>query len=134
MKCVSCGSKVHKNGTDKNGNQKWRCPNCKSEKKPIEDDNKPVAVKVGMSMNEFKTKYDTEHIVTTRLSKVMAGLSRTMIYEKADIVKLAGLPASYPGFKDTLDGYDEHQGRTNSRVFYSHPETIAELKRMAKLT
>ena len=87
-----------------------------------------------MSLGEFKSKYDTDFIVNDRLNKAMKQLSRTVIYEKADIVKIAGLPASYPGFKDVLDSFIDHQGRTNSKMFYSHPETIAELKRQAKLT
>ena len=136
MNCIKCGSKAHKNGFELNGLQKYKCTECKYNFNDGQLDEKPKAEtpKVGMSLGEFKSKYDTDFIVNEKLSKAMKSLSRNLIYEKADIVKISGLPASYPGFKDVLDGFADQQGRTNSKVFYSHPDTIAELKRQAKLT
>jgi len=133
MNCKKCKSDCNKAGT-KDGKQWYKCKNedCKYEfweGSVIRNS----SAKVGMSLGEFKAKYDTEFIVKERLGKAMSGLSRNLIYEKADIVKLAGLPASYPGFKDTLDSYDDHQGRTSSKTFYAHPDTIKELKELAKL-
>ncbi len=136
MECLKCKGQASKNGHEPDGRQKYRCKECKYNFNESQTGT-PVEVKqakVGMSFGEFKSKYDTDFIVNDKLGKVMRGLSRTVIYEKADIVKLTGLPSSYPGFKDVLDGFEDQQGRTNSRIFYSHPETIAELKRMAKLT
>ena len=136
MECLKCKGKTHKNGFEVgNGLQKYKCVDCgynfnEGQTEPQVTE-KP---QVGMSLGEFKSKYDTDFIVNDRLGKVIRQLSKNMIYEKADIVKLAGLPASYPGFKDVLDSFHENQGRTNSKIFYSHSDTIAELKRQAKLT
>lgn len=131
MQCPNCKSeKVHKNGI-RNGIQRYKCQECGKEFTGKQERVKP---KIGMTLNEFKAKYDTDFIVNDRLTKVMNSLSRNMIYEKVDIVKMSQLPASYPGFRDTLESFKNHQGRANSKTFYSHPDTIAELKQQAKLT
>jgi hypothetical protein len=64
----------------------------------------------------------------------MNSLRKDMIYERSDIVTLTGLGHSFPGMAGALEAYSDQYGKTNQKVFYGHPETIAELKRTAKLT
>jgi len=141
MECLTCGSDCTRNGTERDGTQKWTCKNTECTKRYFTDKDVGVTTdkpgtskpKVGMSMNEFKKKYDTDYIVNTRVSKVMGQLSKNLIYEKSDVVKLTQLSNSYPGLSDKLAEFEDQQGRTNSRTFYGHPETIAQLKEQAKL-
>jgi transposase-like protein len=137
MICPLCKSKATKNGPDENGIQKYRCvnPSCErrnfTENDPLlsGDPAPPTKVKIGMTLNEFRDKHDIEHIITKTLSKLRPDL----IYEKNDIVKLAALSFSAPGLTTILDSKTLYYGKTGSKIYYSHPDTIKALKEQAKL-
>lgn len=134
MKCKKCGSeRVHKNGVDaRTGKQQYRCRECGSSKLPIMDDSEETPSKrpsVGMTLSEFRSKHDVDFIVKRTLSQ----LDKNMIYEKSDICKLTGLRAGYPGLSQTIDDQKKYYGKVGSNMYFSHPDTIAELKDQAKL-
>ena len=133
MECPLCKSKSHKNGFEK-GVQKYYCsnPNCTKRnftEKDLNGKAVPLKAKIGMTLNEFRDKHDIEHIVNKTLKK----LSPNLIYEKNDIVKLAGLGHSAPGLGTVLESMSEYYGKAGSKIYYSHPDTIRELKEQAKL-
>jgi len=141
---------MYRNGFDAEGSQQWRCKNkgcrfCYREgQKTIVMDGKVVDVahlpppssspstkklKVGITLSEFRDKYDIEHIVR----KTMAKLDKKIIYEKTDICKLAGLSPGTPGLGPVIESMSDFQGKAGGRVLYSHPETINMLKEEAKM-
>jgi len=130
MNCVHCNSEKVRIKDRKTG--RWYCNNCGKTftQKVISEPSK----KIGMDLKEFTRKYDKEYILNTKLAEVMKGLKKDMVYERADVVTLTGLGNSYPGMSGALEKYTDQQGRANSKTFYGHPDTIAELKRTAKLT
>ncbi len=140
MNCIKCGSKAQKNGFEVKGAlkgiQKYRCTKCKynfnegqitSEVNP--EVKKPAKAKIGMSLHEFREKHDVEYIVQKTLDK----LNPTMVYEKNDIIKLTGLGPGYPGLSSTIEDAKMYYGKVRSILYFSHPDTIAELKEQAKL-
>lgn len=133
MDCPLCGSKSHKNGFE-NGIQKYHCTNELCTKRNFTDNTNPlsgvVKSKVGMSLNEFRERHDVDYIV----AKTLAKLDRNMIYEKSDICKLTGLRAGYPGLSQTIEDAKAYYGKVASTLYFSHPDTITELKEQAKLT
>ena len=132
MNCKHCGSEnTHKNGKEhSNKKQKYYCRDCK--RNFTEDTvSQPVKEKpsVGISLAEFRDKHDVEHIISKTLSK----LERNLIYEKADLIKLSGLPYSAQGLSTILETKSAYCGKTGGKIYYSHPDTIKMLKEQAKL-
>jgi len=129
MACTHCNSE---NVRIKDVNRRrWYCRDCgKTYTVPAEGDPpKPSKAKIGMTLNEFRDKHDIEHIVDKTLKKLRPDL----IYEKNDIVKLAALNYSAPGLGTVLESKSEYYGKAGSKIYYSHPDTIKELKEQAKL-
>jgi len=132
MKCSRCQSEsTHKNGKSITGKQKYRCNDCgyNFEEGVTPREAAPVKHKVGMSLDEFRDKHDVEYIINKTLDKLDAGV----IYEKADLVKLSGLPYSAPGLTTILESNTRYYGKISSKIYYSHPDTIKMLKDQAKL-
>lgn len=132
MLCKHCGSEsTHKNGKEySTKKQKYYCRDC--ERNFTEDTvSQPVKEKpsVGISLAEFRDKHDVEHIISKTLSK----LERNLIYEKADLIKLSGLPYSAQGLSTILETKSAYCGKTGGKIYYSHPDTIKMLKEQAKL-
>ena len=125
MECPKCKSNSYKDGTFK-GVQKYRCknPSCKFNFR----DTTVVVVKktkLGMSLNDFRDKFDVEFIV----DKTLKALVPDVVYEKQDIYKLTGLRAGFPGLSATLEDkkFEQYRGRIGGRDYFSHPDTIKEL-------
>jgi hypothetical protein len=87
-----------------------------------------------MNLKEFTQKYDKEYILNTTLTKVMKSLKKDVVYERADIITMTGLGNGYAGMTNALESSTELYGKANSKVFFSHPDTIDLLKSKAKLT
>lgn len=128
MECPNCNSqKFHKNGKDpKTGKQKYKCTQCGKE---FNEDTATKNPKLGMTLDQFKSKHDVDFIIEQTLKKLDANI----IYEKADIYKLSGLNASHPGLTAAIEARPEYYGKISGRLYFSHPDTIAELKRNAKI-
>ena len=134
MNCTKCKGNTHKNGFD-NGVQKYHCNKCGynfTDNTAIKE--AAVTPKVGMNLKEFTQKFDKEYILNTTLSKVMKSLKKDVVYERADIITMTGLGNGYLGMNNALESYTEQYGKASSKVFFSHPDTIAFLKSKAKLT
>lgn len=129
MNCKKCQSdKTHKNGKAKSGKQKYKCE-CGYN---FEEDTVPrggIKHKVGMSLTEFRERHDVDYIV----QKTLDGLDPDIIYEKNDICKLTCLRPGYPGLAPTIENQKKYYGKVGSTMYFSHPDTIAKLKKDAKL-
>jgi len=130
MDCPKCKStKTHKNGKEKGtGKQKYKCTACGYN---YVDGIKPQFEhkKIGMTLDEFRDKHDIEHII----KKTLAKLEKDLIYQKDDIVKLAGISYGAQGLGPILEAQSPYYGKTGGKVYYSHPDTIKMLKDKAKL-
>ena len=129
MNCKHCQSEnTFKNGRD--GHTKKQTYVCKDCKRSFTvgdtPDGKP---KVGISLEEFRDKHDVEYIIC----KTLDNLDKDLIYEKADLIKLSGLPYSAQGLSTILEAKSIYYGKIGGKVYYSHPDTIKMLKEQAKL-
>ena len=136
VKCNYCGStQVRKKGITGNGSYRYFCDNPECEHKTFTAGGnvtiKAKKAKIGMSVQDFREKFDVEFIV----EKTLAALDREVIYEKSDIYKLTGLRAGFPGLAATLEDkkFQEYKGRVGGRDYFSHPDTIKELTETAIL-
>ena len=128
MKCTHCSSdNTQKYGKEPNtGKQRYKCTDCGKQFTPDSKLSKP---KVGISLSEFRDKHDVEYII----SKTLDQLEKTLVYEKADLIKLSGLPYSAQGLSTILESKTAYYGKISGKVYYSHPDTIKMLKDDAKL-
>lgn len=125
MNCKFCGSDlIHKNGHERNGDQKYHCRSCKRNF-ITKEAKKTNMNSIGMTLSEFRAKHDVDYIVTETLKK----LSKDIIYEKGDVYKLTGLRPGYPGLAATLEDkkYADYRGKIGGVYYWSHPDTIKEL-------
>ena len=131
MICPRCNSeKTHKNGKDQKGMQKYKCSCGYNFDEGIAAKNDPVVKhKIGMSLNDFREKFDVDFIV----QKTLSGLDPEIIYEKNDIIKLTGLRPGYPGLSPTIEAAKDYYGKVGSTMYFSHKDTILNLKNDAKL-
>ena len=130
MNCPRCQSEsTYKNGSDpKTKKQTYVCKSCKRSF-TMGTKQSTSSPKVGISLEEFRNKHDVEHIITKTLNK----LDKNLVYEKADLIKLSGLPYSAQGLSTILETKSEYFGKTGGKIYYSHPDTIRVLKEQAKL-
>lgn len=108
---------------------RYKCKDC--GRTFIDDGEKtePTKPKVGMTLSEFRGRFDVDFIVKRTLDT----LEKNMIYEKTDIIKMTGLRAGFPGLSQTIDDQKKYYGKVASTMYFSHPDTIAALKEQAKL-
>ena len=135
MNCPECNStKINKNGKDRAGVQKYVCTDCGYNYTDLSKGrtySTPVSkTKIGITLDEFRRKYDVDYIV----EQTMAKLDKNTIYEKGDIYKMTGLSPSYSGLSAAIDNCTDHHGKAGGKVLFSHPETIKTLKENAKMT
>ena len=129
MNCKYCDSeKTYKNGFADTGKQVYMCRDCNRTFSEGSADRK-FKPKVGMTLDQFKDKFDVEHIVKKTLSQ----LDKDIIYQKDDIVKLAGISYGAQGLTPILEAQTSYYGKIGGKTYYSHPDTIKMLKEQAKL-
>lgn len=136
--CEKCGGDMVKNGSSR-GYQAFKCKNCGGSKyvqynsqdptSPQQETSTPkpsTTQQIGMPIDEFRKKHDTEYIIKNTLSS----LSEDIVYEKADVLKIAGLRPGYPGVSILLESqqFKMFTGKTNGVTYFGHPKTIQELK------
>jgi len=138
LKCKKCGSDrvgVHDKNSSKS-TMRVKCRDCghgwniqKETVEPVPRQTNLQKPKIGMTLDQFRSRHDTDFIVENTLKK----LDPDLIYEKQDIYKLCGISASTPGLSGSIESRPEYFGKIGGKLYFSHPDTIAELKRNAKL-
>jgi len=132
MECTKCGSTkvgIHDRNASKS-TMRMKCRDCGDTwTVPKTDPVKKDHPKVGMSLDQFRAKHDTEFIV----DKTLKTLDRKLIYEKADVIKLSKLSHGTQGITAILESKSEYYGKVGGRQYFSHPDTIADLKERGKL-
>ena len=126
MECKKCSSTMHKNGIAASGKQQWRCPDCGHN---FTGDATPSKPKLGMTLDQFRSKHDVDYIVNEALQK----LDKDLVYEKPDLYKLCSLAASTQGLGSALESRSDYYGKTGGKLYFSHPDTIRTLKEQGKL-
>ena len=140
IKCPSCGSQeISKNGSKK-GIQRYICRSCGkyfSEHINVVG-NKKFVTKLktkkmgGISVEQFRKEYDVVFI----LSQVPEKFEDGLLYEKSDVIKIAGLTPNFKGITMALDSaeWKQYKGRVNQKDWYAKPELIKKLKEEGILT
>jgi len=127
--CPKCGSRdLAKNGSKK-GKQRYRCNGCgfyftdNSEIKRLVTKSKKMG---GISVELFRKEYDVVFI----LSQVPEKFQDDTLYEKSDIIKMAGLTANFKGIPTVLESseWKQYKGRVNQKDWYAKPALIKKLK------
>ena len=137
MNCPECKSenlRVHDRYSSKT-KTRMKCKDCDHAWSVPHDEAPGVLLKtnkpaVGISLDEFRSKFDVDFIVKETVDK----LDPNVIYEKNDIIKLSGLRPGYPGLSATIEAQKNYYGKIGSTLYFSHPRTIEELKSQAKLS
>ena len=136
MKCPKCGSTEHfKDGKEPGtGFQRYRCKQCNryyNENSALKSETiMEKKSTIGMTLDQFREKHDVDYIV----EKTLKGLSKGMIYEKTDVVKLSGLRSGYPGLSMALESATEFKGKAGGVSYWGHPDTISNLKLEGTMT
>ena len=130
MNCPRCKSvKVYKNGMRRN-QQQYKCKDCGMFfRSPIEgiDVIKPNKHKMGISKEDFRKKHD----IHFRLTQVLGQFEDDIFYEKADLLKMAGMPLSQTGVNTVLesDTFKDYTGKAGGKTYYAKFELIEEMKK-----
>ena len=85
---------------------------------------------LGISIDSFRKDHDIDMIVQTALDK----LDPNKIYEKKDVVELTGKAVGYPKLSVTIESATEYKGRNGGVCYWSHPDTIEDLKKQGILS
>lgn len=108
---------------------RYKCKDCGRSFRPNNTYPEKESTKIGMTIQQFRAKHDIDYIVHEALKR----LDKDTIYEKADLYKLCGLSASTQGLGAALESHGKYYGKTNGKLYFSHPDTILMLKNQAKL-
>jgi len=125
MKCKNCDSeKTHKNGRDAStGKQVYKCRDCG---KTFTDTTQPSKIKARgvFTKDDIRKLHDVDY----RVLEARKNLKKNEFIEKDELIKRIGLRPGYPRLSATIDSHKEYFGRADSRIYWSHPEEIKELK------
>ena len=133
LKCPYCQSaNLIKNGFPK-GIQQYKCKDCRkyfSESTTRKESGllvKPKSKSMGISKEDFRKKHD----ISFRLSQVIGMFEDDTFYEKADLLKMAGMSPAQPGAQLVLDSdiFKEYVGKAGGRTYYAKPELIVEMRK-----
>jgi len=135
VKCPYCGSaELMKNGSQ-GGRQQYRCRTCKryfkegyEPKDSIKKTKRFITKSIknmGISVDQFRKKHDIVFI----LSQVMERFEEGMLYEKSDVIKMAGLSPGYSGISTVLESenFKKYSGKAGSTRYWARPELITKL-------
>ena len=124
--CPKCGAKAHKDGRDiRNGVQKYKCRACKYNfrETTLQNLTKP---NMGISLEEFKNKYDP----VTQVREAVKKLEKGTLYKRQEFVQKFGIKA-VGGYREVLnnDEFEQYRGNVNNEIqYFGHPEDIKRLK------
>ena len=77
-----------------------------------------------ITIDELRKRHDVDY----KVSEALKSLNVNEFIEKDELIKRIGLRHGYPRLSATIDSYKEFQGKADSKVYYGHPDSIAELK------
>lgn len=120
VKCKYCGSTDLK-VKDKVLNR-YTCKSC--SKTFTNNDKPPLSAKNVISMTELKQRHDVDF----KVMEALKGLKKDEFIEKDELIRRVGLRPGYPRMSATIDSYKEYFGRADSKMYWGHPEDIAQLK------
>lgn len=131
MECPKCSAPAIKNGTDKQGRQKFVCKNCgynfPADKGSISVNlhNAEITKSVGLSEAQLRAKFDLRFIVESKCKELKEGNFLTL----AEFIQLCGIRpgAGYRGIIDHPD-YEKYHGKAGGTSYWSHPASIKKLK------
>lgn len=136
MNCPKCGKPANKNGSSRNGGQKYICRECKYNfERPKGEElieiAEPVEQAVGLTEAQLRAKYDIRFIVATKCKELKQGVYLT----RSEFVKFCGIRPGQ-GYTDVINhpDYDMFRGKAGGDIFYSHPDSIKKLKSEGVLT
>ena len=144
--CPFCGHpKTHQVKDSRTGlSRSRRCNNSKCRRsfvlgkhypkldtnKQISDKNMSITEK-GISITEFRAKNDPKVIIDSGIKK----LTKDKLFKTSDFKTLIGLPTNFSSRElmetSQLDGY---HGKLRGEIYWSHPDTIRQLKYEAILS
>ena len=80
----------------------------------------------GISIEQFRKNYDIVFI----LSQIPEKFEEGVLYEKSDIITMAGLSPGFPGIPTVLESeeWKKYQGRAGQKTWYGQPGLISKLK------
>ena len=136
MNCPKCGTPAIKNGSTKDGKQKYHCRSCnynfeRPKEELIELSGNPEQQAVGLTEAQLRAKYDIRFIVANKCKELKPGVYLT----RAEFVKFCGIRPGQ-GYTDVINhpDYDAYRGKAGGDIFYSHPDSIRKLKSEGVLT
>jgi len=137
MICPRCKGKMNKNGswTDKRSSvkyQKFTCKVCRRHKYyRLGPAPAPVKDPVGISVTELRSRYDNNYKVELAVNK----LEKDVFLTESEFIKVAGIRATN-GYSAALDDpkWDKNKGRVAGIVYYSHEDSIKQMKNEGILT
>lgn len=137
MMCPRCNGKMSKNGswTDKKNGvkyQKFTCRVCRVYKyyrlgpQPAQE-----KAQVGISVTELRSRYDNNYKVELAVKK----LEKDVFLTESEFIKLAVIRTTN-GYRAALDDpkWDKNKGRVAGIVYYSHEDSIKQMKNEGILT
>jgi hypothetical protein len=128
MNCPKCNSIAAKNGTTKDGKQKYRCNNCKHNFEVRKGEEPILEIEttgIGISETQLRAKHDLRYIVESKC----AGLKKGVFMTQAEFVQFCKINpgAGYRGVIEHPE-YDKYHGKAGGVNYWSHPDSIKKLK------
>lgn len=147
-RCYYCGSdRFHKNGHSREGKRMYRCRECGKNFTwpPTErtltlavngvynkigpqgggkkEKSKNQATTMGISISEFRLKYDVRSIV----GQAVKHLEKGRMLTQQEFVRRYNIRGAY---RDILEGpeFKQYRGKVSGTVYWGHPDDIAQLK------
>jgi hypothetical protein len=104
----------------------WGIPKTKQK----ETDTQPTVIyKIGINIEQFRKKHDIFHIVGEAAKK----LKKDIFLTESEFVQSNGI--RMVGYRDALNLPENasYRGKAGSTIYWSHPETIAQMKKEGTL-
>lgn len=140
---------MNKNGHDRDGSQKWRCPKCgasPNSKKhmPTEKEQQPLpqaptvqspkngSKPMGLTEDQLRSKHDIRYIVVSKCKDLKKGVYLT----QGEFIQFCGIRPG-AGYRDILEhpNHDQYHGKAQGgTIYWGHPDSISKLKDDGVLT
>ena len=128
MNCPKCNSIAAKNGTTKDGKQKYRCKNCKNNFEVRKGEEPILEIEtsgIGISEAQLRAKHDLKFIVKCKCGELQHGVFMT----QSEFIQFCKINPG-TGYRGVIEhpDYERFHGRASGTIYWSHPESIRKLK------